>query len=60
MYERSSAEVETGAICNHEFVIVKVYEAQILLETVNTSAKHAINNHNICTKDLYSDVELVA
>lgn len=51
MYECSSAEFETGAIYNHEFTIVKVYKAQILPETLNTSAKHKIYNHKIFTKD---------
>lgn len=60
MYECSSAEFETGAIYNHEFTIVKVYKAQILLETLNTSAKHKIYNHKIFTKDWYSCVGLVA
>lgn len=45
---------------NHELIIVEDYKAQILLETVKNSAKHTINNHNICTKDLYSGVELGA
>lgn len=60
MYECSSAEFETGAIFNHELIIVEDYKAQILLETVKNSAKHTINNHNICTKDLYSGIELGA
>lgn len=29
VYERSSAVFETGAICNHEFITVEDYKAQI-------------------------------
>lgn len=39
IYENSSAVFETGAIFNHELIIVKDCKAQILLETVKKSAK---------------------
>lgn len=38
-YENSSAMFETGAIFNHELIVVKDCMAQIFLETVKNSAK---------------------